>query len=86
MKSLSDIRNKRVLYVGTKNSDYLRLTQEIRLLREQGNEVTVIASPEKSYLKRLIYVYRKLLSVDMDGYDLSFIGFAPQLCRSLRGN
>ena len=40
MKSLSDIRNKRVLYVGTKNSDYLRLTQEIRLLREQGNEVT----------------------------------------------
>ena len=53
MKSLSDIRNKRVLYVGTKNSDYLRLTQEIRLLREQGNEVTVIASPEKSYLKRL---------------------------------
>lgn len=83
MKSLSDIRNKRVLYVGTKNSDYLRLTQEIRLLREQGNEVTVIASPEKSYLKRLIYVYRKLLSVDMDGYDLSFIGFAPQLVMPL---
>lgn len=79
MKSFGDIRNKRVLYVATKNSDYLRVTQEIRLLRGQGNEVTVIASPSKSYPKRLMYVYRRLLAVNMDDFDLSFIGFAPQL-------
>ena len=83
MRSIGSIRNKRVLYAATKNSDYLRLTQEIRLLREQGNDVTVIASPEKSYFKRLIYVYRKLLSVDMSDYDLSFVGFAPQLIMPL---
>ena len=85
MRSVGGIRNKRVLYVATKNSDYLRLTQEIRLLREQGNDVTVIASPEKSYAKRLMYVYRRLLTVDMDDYDLSFIGFAPQLIMPLFG-
>ena len=85
MRSFSDIRNKRVLYIATKNSDYLRLTQEIRLLREQGNDVTVIASPEKSYFKRLLYVYRRLLTVDMDDFDLSFIGFAPQLIMPLFG-
>ncbi len=79
MKSINDIRNKKILYIATKNSDYLRLTQEIRILRENGNEVTVISSPEKSYPKRLLYVYRKLLGVKMRDFDMSFIGFAPQL-------
>ncbi len=79
MKSINDIRNKKILYIATKNSDYLRLTQEIRILRENGNEVTVISSPEKSYPKRLLYVYRKLIGVKMRDFDMSFIGFAPQL-------
>ena len=47
--SLSDIKNKRILYIATKNADYLRITQEIRILRENGNEVTEIVSPSKSY-------------------------------------
>lgn len=85
MKNINDIKNKRVLYIATKNSDYLRLTQELRILRENGNTVTEISSPEKSYLKRLIYVYRKLLGVRMDDYDLSFIGFSPQLVLPLFG-
>ena len=83
MKRLSDIRNKRILYIATKNSDYLRLVQEIRLLRENGNTVTVISSPSKSYPKRLMYVYRQLMKVRMADYDMSFIGFAPQLIMPL---
>lgn len=83
MKRLSDIRDKRILYAATKNSDYLRLVQEIRLLRENGNTVTVISSPSKSYPKRLMYVYRQLMKVRMADYDMSFIGFAPQLIMPL---
>ena len=79
MKRLSDIKGRRILYVATKNSDYLRLVQEIELLRKAGNTVTVISSDKKSYIKRLMYVYRRLLSVDMNDFDMSFIGFAPQL-------
>ena len=79
MKKLSDIKGKRILYVATKNSDYLRLVQEIRLLKENGNDVTVISSASKSYFKRIMYVYRRLLKADMKDYDISFIGFAPQL-------
>lgn len=79
MKSLSDIKGKRILFVATKNSDYLRLVQETELLRRGGNTVTVISSDKKSYLKRLLYVYRRLLRADMKDYDMSFIGFAPQL-------
>ena len=79
MKRLSDIRNKRILYIATKNSDYLRLVQEMRLLRENGNTVTVISSPSKSYPKRLLQVYGRLLRTSMKDYDMSFVGFAPQL-------
>ena len=79
MKSLNDIKNKRILYAATKNSDYIRLVQEIRLLRENGNTVTVIASSSKRYINRLIYVYRRLIMEKMKDYDMSFIGFAPQL-------
>lgn len=85
MKRLSDIKGKRILYVATKNSDYLRLVQEIELLRRGGNTVTVISSDKKSYLKRLLYVYRRLLRADMSDYDMSFIGFAPQLVIPLFG-
>lgn len=85
INSINDIKNKKVLYIATKNSDYLRLTQEIRILRENGNKVDVIASPEKSYLKRLLYVYKKLLGVKTSAYDIVFVGFAPQLVLPLFG-
>ena len=79
MNGFKNIKGKKILYIATKNSDYLRLTQEIRMLREQGNEVTEISSPSKSYFKRLLYVYRKLLFTRVSGYDMVFVGFAPQL-------
>ena len=73
------VTDKKVLFVSTKNLDYLRNTQEISLLREHAAQVTVIASPDKSYPKRLLTVYRSLLKTRMKDYDLSFVGFAPQL-------
>lgn len=85
MTSIQDIREKRVLYIATKNADYLRLTQEIRILKEQGCTVTEILSSEKSYRKRLLHVYRVLCGVRMADYDLSFVGFAPQLVLPLFG-
>lgn len=85
MKSINDIKNKRILYIAAKNSDYLRITQELRILRENGNSVTEIVSPEKSYPKRLLYVYSRLLAVKMSDYDMSFVGFAPQLILPLFG-
>ncbi len=73
------VTGKKVLFVSTKNLDYLRNTQEISLLRENAAQVTVIASPDKSYPKRLLKIYCSLLKTRMKDYDLSFVGFAPQL-------
>ena len=72
-------RHKGVLFVTTKNLDYLRNVQEIRLLSEKYDNTDVIGSGSGSYPVRLLAVYTKLLFRDLKGYDKIFVGFAPQL-------
>ena len=79
MYKIKDIRKKRILYITTKNTDYIRVTQETGILKNQENEVTVAGSSDKSYLKRLLHVWKFLLKTDMEKYDMTFVGFAPQL-------
>lgn len=79
------IKDKRVLFVTTKNLDYIRNSQEIEALQDLAEKVTVIGSSEKSYLKRLITVYKELFAAKMGDYDLVFVGFAPQLVLPLFG-
>ena len=76
---VQSVTGKKVLFISTKNLDYLRNTQEIALLQAHAAQVTVIASPDQSYPKRLLKVYLSLLKTRMKDYDLSFVGFAPQL-------
>ena len=76
---LQYIKNKRVLFITTKNPDYIRNTQEIAFLEEHASFYTVIASTHTSYSKRLLSIYRRLLTVPMNEYDTVFLGFAPQL-------
>lgn len=76
---LQYIKNKRVLFITTKNPDYIRNTQEIAFLEEHASFYTVIASTHTSYPKRLLSIYRRLLTVPMNEYDTVFLGFAPQL-------
>lgn len=73
------IKGKRVIFITTKNLDYIRNTQEIEIIENESDYSYIIGSMSKSYLKRLIYVYFKLLTSNLKNYDLVFIGFAPQL-------
>ncbi|MCC8101912.1 MAG: glycosyltransferase [Clostridiales bacterium] len=73
------LEHKRVLFITTKNVDYIRNTQEITLLSEQTAELTVLGSKSGSYVKRLAYVYSHLLFGSMKRYDAGFVGFSPQL-------
>lgn len=77
--------NKKVLFITTKNLDYIRNSQEIRLLEEKSSQLTVIGSKSKSYAKRLMYVYAKILGTSLKKFDVVFIGFAPQLVVPLFG-
>ncbi|MCC8029700.1 MAG: glycosyltransferase [Lachnospiraceae bacterium] len=75
----SRFAGKRVLFISTKNRDYIRNTQEIRALEETAAAVTVVASGRSGYAGRLLYVYGWLLSHSCGDYDEVFVGFAPQL-------
>ena len=76
---LEFLNHKKVLFITTKNLDYIRNSQELRLIKAQAASCQVIGSCQKSYVKRLFSVYRKLLFTKMKPYDLVFVGFAPQL-------
>lgn len=72
-------RNKKILFITTKNLDYIRNTQELKLLVNQAESVKVIGSMSGSYVKRLLFVYWNLVIINCRNYDQVFIGFSPQL-------
>ncbi len=76
---MTEANGKRVLFITTKNTDYLRNVQEIELLKRSATSVTVLGFADKSYVKRLIKLYFRLLFLPMASFDCVFIGFAPQL-------
>ena len=71
--------NKKVLFVTTKNIDYIRNVQEIKLLNEKYKEVKIIYSKSKNYYIRILVVNFKLFFLNKKKFDIIFIGFLPQL-------
>lgn len=72
-------KDKRVLYVSTKNADYIRNVQEINLIQSNSRACRTIVYGNKNYLVRILKVYVKLLLEIIRGnFDVLFIGFAPQ--------
>lgn len=71
--------NKKVIFVSTKNKDYIRNTQEIKLLEEHAEEVFLVAFNTKNYALRILRVYMLLIHfLIWKKFDILFIGFAPQ--------
>lgn len=73
------IRNKKVLFVTTKNIDYIRNVQEINILKMYSKELNAIFSVRKGYVGRILEVWIKLFMYNMKDIDVVFVGFAPQL-------
>lgn len=78
-KFIQLVRNKSVLFVTSKNLDYIRNTQEIELLKNYAKKCDIIGSKNKNYLIRIIYTYIKLVCTLFYKYDYIFFGFSPQL-------
>ncbi len=72
-------KGKKILFITTKNLDYIRNSQEIYELGKISEFTDVIGFKDKSYPKRLLKVYWSLLTKKVKKYDMAFIGFAPQL-------
>ncbi len=74
-----EIAGKQVLFITTKELNYIRNSQEIGLLQESASNVKIIGSGSHKYPSRLLKVYWELLKISVAEYDVVFIGFAPQL-------
>lgn len=80
MKKINEIvKGKKVLFVATKNRDYLRNEQEINLIKENAASFEEIVFADKSYIKRIIKVWLACLKGTYKKADVIFVGFAPQL-------
>lgn len=79
MQQIADrISKKNVLFVTTKNADYIRNVQEINFLRKHARKLKIIYSNKRNYAARIAEVWWKLL-LSGTNYDVVFFGFAPQL-------
>ena len=82
---MDTVKGKKVLFITTKNIDYIRNAQEIKLLKETAGQVDILGYQDKQYWKRLLKIYGKLLTMSVKQYDAVFVGFAPQLILPLFG-
>ena len=73
------IQGKSVLYIATKNLDYIRISQEISLLENSGANISVICYNDKNYIRRCLKVFSKLMFHSCRKYDIIFVGFMAQM-------
>jgi glycosyltransferase involved in cell wall biosynthesis len=73
------IKDKRVVFITTKNIDYIRNLQEQEIIKNEAKEYYVIGSKSKYYVLRMLQVYFALLFFNFRKVDVVFVGFAPQL-------
>lgn len=69
---------KSVVFITTKNIDYIRNVQEIQILEKEAARLKIIYSKKRSYVLRVVEIWWKLLLLN-NNFDVVFIGFAPQL-------
>lgn len=70
---------KHVLFISTKNKDYIRNQQEIRLLKRYAGVYDEIVFQDSSYIKRIVKVWLNCFKGECKKADVIFVGFAPQL-------
>lgn len=73
------IANKKILFITTKNLDYIRNAQEINLIQRASKQYTIIGFYDKNYFKRILKVFLRLICINLRQFDMIFLGFAPQL-------
>ena len=80
MNQISDMtKRKNVLFISTKNSDYIRNQQEKELLQECAKAYDEVVFRDRSYVKRILKVWTKCLGGKWRKAEVIFVGFAPQL-------
>jgi len=85
-KLIEFIEGKNILFVTTKNIDYIRNTQELRILYKYAKNVDELYSLKKNNLLRIIEIWLRLSKKRVEQADIIFIGFEPQFVLPLKKN
>ncbi len=72
------VSNKKILFITTKNIDYIRNTQELRILSKYADSVEIVCSEKENYVLRIFDVWKKTSSKRVKECDAIFVGFEPQ--------
>lgn len=78
MKLREIVEDKSVLFITTKNIDYIRNTQELKILEKYAKSYKVIYSKRKNYIVRIVEVLLRSLVQKVKEKDIIFVGWSPQ--------
>ncbi|MBS7576264.1 MULTISPECIES: glycosyltransferase [unclassified Enterococcus] len=74
------LKHQSILFVTTKNKDYIRNVQEIKLIQKFAKGTIIISEASDFYLLKLLKIYFKvLIKLCFGRFQTVFIGFSPQL-------
>lgn len=74
----SRLRDKKIVYIATKNADYLRITQEAGILQAASKKSRFILSSHPRYFIRILTVMLRVLLFDFQDTDIVFVSFQAQ--------
>lgn len=78
MQLIEIIKDKSVLFITTKNIDYIRNTQEIKIIEEYAKSFELIYSEHENYIFRIMSVWKKITNKKVKRNEVIFIGWSPQ--------
>ncbi|CUO77156.1 Uncharacterised protein [[Eubacterium] contortum] len=73
------IKNKNIVYIATKNSDYIRINEEILMVKRLASSYKIICYSDKKYFSRILKVYKSILTTSFKDCDMVFVGFMAQM-------
>lgn len=73
-----ELAGKKILYIATKNVDYLRVSQQVRIIKEKSRECKFVVSKNKNFFSRIAIIILKTCFINTKKYDLVFVGAFPQ--------
>ena len=76
---ISLIEHKKVLFLASKNLDYLRIVQETELIKKYAASCKILCYQDKSYLIRILKLFIALLFCNTGTYDVIYVSFLPQM-------
>lgn len=80
------VENKKVLFITTKNIDYIRNSQELKILNKYAESVETLYSKRKNNPLRIIEIWLRLHKKRVERADILFIGFEPQFVIPFKKN